>query len=127
MRFLEVWFSGSTVYLRLDPEGARAVAPYAWSMADRFLEQAVYRVTGRRGRLIWQHHIYIWEVPIERPTPGVCRRISHTFQKLLMQEQRRLEEVWGEPGPAPKPVHYEDDEVEAPATRVPTDATDAEE
>jgi hypothetical protein len=123
MRFLEVWFSGRTVYLRLHPEGARAVAPYAWSMADRFLEQAVYRVTGRRGRLIWQDHIYIWAVPIERPTPGVCRRISHTFQKLLMQEQRRLEEVWGDPGPAPGPVHDENDndEEEAPAIRAPTD------
>jgi hypothetical protein len=115
-KLIDVRFAGYTAYLRPHHEGVRAVAPDAASMADPLLEQAIQQATGERPGN-WQGDTRT--VPLEKLTPEVCRRIVHTFQKLLLQEQRRLAdlaEALGDPRAAPEPADVEEEAEEEPRT-----------
>jgi hypothetical protein len=114
-KLIEVQFAGYSAYLRPCQEGVRAVAPDAASRADELLERAVHQTLGDRPAYGYQNDT--WIVPLDRLTPDACRRIVHTFQQLLQQEQRRLgdlAEALGDPRPAPpEPAHAEEEaEVE---------------
>jgi hypothetical protein len=119
-RLIEVQFAGYSAYLRPCQEGVRAVAPDAAGKAGTLLEEAIKQVTGSRP---CYRQDDTWSVPVGELTPEVCRRILHTFQRLLQQEQRRLgdlAEALGDPRPAPpEPAHVEE-EVEA-EIRMPPD------
>jgi hypothetical protein len=119
-RLIEVQFAGYSARLRPHLEGVRAVAPDAVGSASDLLGRAVHQTTGGRPAYCWQSDT--WAVPLEKLTPEACRRIAHTFQKLLLQEQRRLSdlaEALGDPRPAPEPAHAEE-EAEV-WTRMPPD------
>jgi hypothetical protein len=88
--------------------------------ASDLLGRAVHQTTGGRPAYCWQSDT--WTVPLDKLTPEVCRRIAHTFQQLLQQEQRRLSGLaaaLGDPRPDPEPAHVEE-EVEA-EIRMPPD------
>jgi hypothetical protein len=115
-RLIDVRFAGYTAYLRPHHEGVRAVAPDASSMAGSLLERAIHQAVGERPAY-WQDDT--WVVPLEKLTPDVCRQISHAFQKLLLQEQRRLAdlaEALGDPRTAPEPGDVEEEAGEEPRT-----------
>jgi hypothetical protein len=119
-RLIEVQFAGYSAYLRPCQEGVRAVAPDAASRADELLGRAVHQTLGARPAYGYQNDT--WIVPLDRLTPDACRRIVHVFERLLLEEQRRLSglaEALGDPRPDPEPVHAEE-EVEA-EIRVPPD------
>jgi hypothetical protein len=119
-RLIRVQFAGYSAYLRPCQEGVRAVAPDAASRADELLGRAVHQTLGARPAYGYQNDT--WIVPLDRLTPDACRRIVHTFQELLQQEQRRLSGLaaaLGDPRPDPEPVHVEE-EAEA-EIRMPPD------
>jgi hypothetical protein len=120
MRFIEVQFAGYSAYLRPCQEGVRAFAPDAAGKAGTLLEQAIHQVTCERP---CYRQDDTWSVSLEKLTPEVCRRIVHTFQKLLLEEQRRLSDLaaaLGDPRPAPEPAHAEEEEAEV-EPRMPPD------
>ena len=110
-RLIEVQFAGYSAYLRPCQDGVRAVAPDAASRADELLGRAVRQTLGARPAYGYQNDT--WIVPLDRLTPDACRRISRTFQELLLEEQRRLSGLaaaLGDPRPAPpEPAHVEEE------------------
>jgi hypothetical protein len=121
-KLIDVRFAGYTAYLRPHHEGVRAVAPDAAGRACDLLEQAIHQAIGVRPG--WGQGD-TWMVSLENLAPDTCRQIAHTFQKLLLQEQRRLAdlaEALGDPRPAPEPSCTEEVEDEAaPDPRMPPD------
>ena len=120
-KLVEVQFTGYSAHLRPCQEGVRAVAPDAASRADELLGRAVHQTLGARPAYSYQNDT--WIVPLDRLTTDTCRRISRTFQELLLQEQRRLSELaeaLGDPRPAPPEPAHAEEEVEA-EIRVPPD------
>jgi hypothetical protein len=109
-RLIEVQFAGYSAYLRPCQDGVRAVAPDAAGKAGTLLEQAIHQVTCERP---CYRQDATWSVSLEKLTPEVCRRIVHVFERLLLQEQRRLSvlaEALGDPRPAPpEPAHAEEE------------------
>jgi hypothetical protein len=119
-RLIEVQFAGYSAYLRPCQEGVRAVAPDAASRADELLGRAVHQTLGDRPAYGYQNDT--WIVPLDRLTPDACRRIAHTFQQLLQQEQHRLGDLaaaLGDPRPDPEPAHAEEEAEVQP--RMPPD------
>jgi hypothetical protein len=119
-RLIEVRFTAYTAYLKPCGENVRRVVPDVAGREGQLLGQAIHRATGERPQY-WQDTT--WMVPIEKLTPDVCRRILHTFQQLLLEEQRRLSglaEALGDPRPAPEPDETEDEAAEA-EIRMPPD------
>jgi hypothetical protein len=111
-KLIEVQFAGYLAYLRPCQEGVRAVAPDAAGRASSLLEQAIHQVTGSRP---CYRHVDTWSVPVRGLTPEACRQIVRTFERLLLQEQRRLAELaeaLGDPRPAPEPADTEEVGVE---------------
>jgi len=120
-RLIEVQFAGYSAYLRPCQEGVRAVAPDAASRADELLGRAVHQTLGARPAYGYQNDA--WIVPLEKLTTDTCRRIAHTFQQLLLEEQRRLSglaEALGDPRPAQQEPAHAEEEAEA-EIRVPPD------
>ena len=113
-RLIEVQFAGYSAYLRPCQEGVRAVAPDAVGSAGDLLGRAVHQTLGARPAYGYQNDT--WIVPLDRLTPDTCRRIVHVFERLLLEERRRLAaiaEALGDPRPAPEPAHAEEEaEVE---------------
>jgi hypothetical protein len=121
-RLIEVQFAGYSAYLRPCQEGVRAVAPDAAGKAGTLLEEAIKQVTGSRPCPCYPQDD-TWLVPLEKLTPEACRRIAHTFQELLRQEQHRLGDLaaaLGDPRPAPPEPAHAEEEAEA-EIRVPPD------
>ena len=119
-RLIEVRFTSYTAYLKPCSENVRVVAPDVAGREGQLLGQAIHRATGERPQY-WQDTT--WMVPIGKLTPDVCRRIAHTFQQLLLEEQRRLSELaeaLGDPRPAQQEPAHAEEEAEA-EIRVPPD------
>jgi hypothetical protein len=115
-RLIEVSFAGYAAYLKVCSEGVRAVAPDAAGKAGTLLEEAIKQVTGSRPCPCYPQDD-TWLVPLEKLTTDLCRLLAHTFQQLLLQEQRRLSGLaaaLGDPRPdPPEPAHTEEEaEVE---------------
>jgi hypothetical protein len=120
-KLIKVQFAGYSAYLRPCSEGVRAVAPDAASRADELLGRAVHQTLGARPAYGYQNDV--WIVPLEKLTTDTCRRIAHTFQQLLLEEQRRLSglaEALGDPRPDPSEPAHAEEEVEA-EIRMPPD------
>jgi len=121
-RLIEVQFAGYSAYLRPCQEGVRAVAPDAASRADELLGRAVHQTLGARPAYGYQNDT--WIVPLDRLTPDACHQIAHTFQQLLLDEQRRLSglaEALGDPRPAQEPAHAEEEAAAEVEPRIPPD------